>query len=145
MMSSSKANQTWMSPWGQPHRQGEAHSPRGLLHHQVRHARRCPRWLWHHHIWVQNKNLILGNLHHKVQMFLRKNKKSVAWRITKQVFLVSRNNEILQHVKGSQCVVRAWSADDPPQSCAMAGSGRWGEMNPLGSGFPINQDFFRYI
>ena len=48
------------------------HSPRGLLHYQIRHSWWRPHLLWYYQLRVQNKNLVLRNFRHKVQMFLSK-------------------------------------------------------------------------
>lgn len=48
----------------------QQHSPSCLLHYQIRHSWWRPHLLRHYHLWVQNKNLVLRNFRHKVQMFL---------------------------------------------------------------------------
>lgn len=146
-----------MLPCGQPPYQttkGEAHSPRGLLHHQIRHSRRRPCLLWQHHIWVQNKNLILGNLHHKVQMFLQKRKKFVRWLTgcsnpsseekQNKAFLVLRNNKILWHTQWPQCASYARPMDIPPWSNIVARSWWGGSWIPLGLGFLVDPNLVGY-
>lgn len=125
-MSIPKPNKTPLAPCGQSHHHnvnGAAYSPWGLLHHQVRHSWRCPCLLWQCHVWVQNENLILRNLHHKVQMFLRKKKKSVSWLTgcsnpssegePKESFLDLRNNEVLWLIKWPQSMFRGLTRGRP--------------------------------